>query len=197
MRRRTFLAWIIGIAGAAFGWLALRGRGFQRQRLDGPGTRSLPLADDSLQFFTPEEAVTMEAMLERMLPSDLPPGAPGARETRVLRYVDRQLRGDPHFEQYQDLIRRGLEFLDQVAQAQGAIRFHHLAAEKQDEVLHHAQRGDTGNQSFPSPLFFQIVLTMSLEGQWGSPSYGGNRDKLAWQWVGIDPTCAGGLRSCR
>ena len=137
----------------------------------------------------------MEAMLERMLPSNLPPGAPGARETGVLRYVDRQLR-EPHFEQYQDLIRRGVEFLDQTAQTEG-MRFHQLTAEKQDELLDHVQRGDTRNQSFPSSLFFQIVLTMSLEGQWGSPSYGGNRHKLAWQWVGIDPTCAGELHGCQ
>ena len=196
MRRRTFLAWIIGFAGLAFGWLALDGRRFQR-RPNGPGVRSAPPppADDLLGFFTPEEAVTMEAVLERMLPSNLQPGAPGARETRVLRYVDRQLR-EPHFERYQDLVRRGLEFLDQVAQGQGAVRFHQLTVEKQDELLNHVQRAEIRGHPFPGPLFFQIVLTISLEGQWGSPRYGGNHDKLAWRWVEIDPTCKGGLRAC-
>ena len=185
MRRRRFLAWILGVAGVIAGKLALDRFAFLRGRQDS----TLPAhPGDALRFFTADEALTLEAMLERMIPSNVPPGAPGARETRVLRYVDAQLV-EPRLAQHQEVVRGGLRAL-----GEGSVRFHELPTEQRDEWLRRAQRGEG---SFASPRFFQVVLTLALEGHWGDPRYGGNHDKLAWRWVGIDPGCEGGLRACR
>ena len=185
MRRRRFLAWIVGIAGVVAGKLTLDRFPLLRARQDS----NVPAhPGDALRFFTADEALTLEAMLERMIPSNVPPGAPGARETRVLRYVDAQLV-EPRLAQHQEVVRGGLRAL-----GEGSVRFHELPTEQQDEWLRRAQRGEG---SFASPRFFQVVLTLALEGHWGDPRYGGNHDKLAWRWVGIDPGCEGGLRACR
>jgi gluconate 2-dehydrogenase gamma chain len=192
MRRRRFLAWILGVAGVVAGKLALDRFAFLRGRQDRSAADStLPApSGDALRFLTTDEALTLNAVLERMIPSNVPPGAPGARETRVLRYIDAQLP-EPRLAQAQELVRAGLRALDEVA---GSARFHELPTDRQDELLRRAQRGEG---PFASPRFFQVVLTLALEGHWGDPRYGGNHDKLAWRWVGIDPGCEGGLRACR
>lgn len=188
MRRRRFLAWMLGIAGVIVGKLALDRFPFVRGRTD-----RLAPSEDALSFLTAAEALTLGAMLERIIPSNEPPGAPGARETGVLRYLDAQLV-EPRLAQYRDVVRGGLRALDESARGAGSARFHELAPDQQDDWLRRAQRGEG---AFASPRFFQVVLTLALEGHWGDPRYGGNHDKLAWRWVGIDPGCEGGLRACR
>ena len=115
MRRRRFLAWILGVAGVVAGKLALDRFAFLRGRQDRPVTDSTHPAQsgDTLRFLTTDEALTLEAMLERMIPSNVPPGAPGARETGVLRYVDAQLV-EPRLAQHQELVRGGLRALGEV-----------------------------------------------------------------------------------
>jgi len=138
----------------------------------------------------------MGAMLDRLLPSNEPAGTPGARETRVLRYLDRQL-GTSRFPEYRDLFREGLAALDDIARRTSSVRFSELPAGEQEAILRRIQRGDTQGRPAASVRFFQVVLTLSLEGHWGDPRYGGNHDRLAWRSVGVDPGCAGGLRACR
>ena len=194
MRRRRFLAWILGVAGVIAGKVALDRLAFLRGRQDRPTDSTIPAqVGEALRFLTAAEALTLEAMLERMIPSDVPPGAPGARETGILRYVDAQLV-EPRLAQHQELVRGGLRALGEVARGAGSVRFHELPTDEQDEWLRRAQRGEG---AFASPRFFQVVLTLALEGHWGDPRYGGNHDKLAWRWVGIDPGCEGGMRACR
>jgi hypothetical protein len=192
MRRRRFLAWLLGVAGVVAGKLALDRFPVLRGRRDRLTTDSAPSAPfgDALRFLTTDEALTLEAVLERMIPSNVPPGAPGARETGVLRYVDAQLL-EPRLAEHQELVRGGVRALDEIA---GSARFHELPTDRQEELLRGAQRGEG---PFASRAFFHVVLTLALEGHWGDPRYGGNHDKLAWRWLGIDPGCEGGLRACR
>jgi gluconate 2-dehydrogenase gamma chain len=193
MRRRSFLAWILGFASVLAAKLAAVRSWPDRALASAP--RPTP-ADAALGFFTSEQAVTMQALVERLLPSNVPAGTPGAKETRVLRYLDRQL-GTPRFPQYRDVVRDGLAALDDIARAKSSNRFHELPAGEQDEILRRVQRGDTQERPPASVRFFQVVLTLSLEGHWGHPRYGGNYDELTWRSVGIDPGCEGGGRARR
>lgn len=193
MRRRSFLAWIAGLATVIVERLLPFRSSPDRARASAGAAGS---ADEPLTIFTREQAITMEAMLERLLPSDVPPGTPGARETHVLRYLDRQLAG-PRFPQYRDVLRKGVTAIDDIARSRHALRFHELPANEQDELLRAVQRGDDLGRADASIRFFQVTLTLALEGHWGSPQYGGNHDRLAWRSVGIDPGCAGGMRACR
>ena len=193
MRRRSFLAWILGFASVLAAKLAAVRAWPDRALASAP--RPTPAAD-ALGFFTSAQAVTMEALVERLLPSNVPAGTPGAKETRVVRYLDRQL-GTTRFPQYREVVRDGLAALDDIARAKAAVRFHELPPSEQDEVLRRIQRGDAQGRPAASLRFFQVVLTLTLEGHWGSPRYGGNHDQLAWRSVGIDPGCEGGMRACR
>jgi len=193
MQRRSFLAWIAGLAAVIVARLVPFRLLSDRTRASSEAAQP---ADEPFAVFTSEQAITMEAMLERLLPSNVPPGTPGARETHVLRYLDRQLAG-PRFPQYRDVLRQGVTVLDDIARGRRAVRFHELPAHEQDELLRSIQRGDNFGRPAASIRFFQVTLTLALEGHWGSPRYGGNHDQLAWRSVGIDPGCAGGMRACR
>ena len=191
MRRRSFLAWVVrcvSVLGALRMWWPRRASASAASRAPASAPSPTPAAD-ALQFFTAEQAVALEAMLERLLPSDVPAGTPGARETRVLRYLDRQL-GTPRFPQYRDVFRDGLAALDEIARAKSRVRFHELPTGDQDEILRRVQRGDSQGHPAASVRFFQVTLTLSLEGHWGSPRHGGNHDELAWRSVGIHPSCS-------
>jgi gluconate 2-dehydrogenase gamma chain len=192
MRRRSFLAWIGGFAALVVARIV------PFQRLPGPteaAAEATP-ADEPFAVFTPEQATTMEAMLDRLLPSNVPLGTPGARETHVLRYLERQLAG-ARFPQYRDVLRDGAAALDDIARLRHAAAFHALGATEQDELLRAIQIGNAFGHPAASLRFFQVTLTLALEGHWGHPRYGGNYDRLAWRSVGIDPGCAGGMRACR
>ena len=193
MRRRSFLVRILAFASVLAAKLTVT-RWWSGRALASP--KPPKPAGAALGFFTSDQTLTMEAMLERLLPANVPLGTPGARETRVLGYLDRQL-GTSRFPPYRDLFRDGLAALDAIARARGAVRFHELAADAQDDILQRIQRGDAQDHPAASVRFFQVTLTLSLEGHWGDPRHGGNHEKAAWRSVGIDPDCRSGTQARR
>src|SRR6267378_2369716 len=86
-----------------------------------------------LEFFTPEEAVEIESVTARIIPSD---GTPGAREAGVVYFIDRGLATFGVDDQ--KTYREGLpELQARVSELfAGAAKFSALTTEQQDEVLH-------------------------------------------------------------
>jgi gluconate 2-dehydrogenase gamma chain len=126
-----------------------------------------------LQFFTPEQAREVEAMAAQIIPSD---GTPGAREARVINFIDRAL---VTFEEHQQgAYTKGLQELEAQTKQQfpQAARFSDLSSEQQIEVL-------TAMQDTP---FFNLVRTHTVTGFFASPVHGGNQDKVGWKLVGYD-----------
>src|SRR5262249_49894846 len=87
-----------------------------------PGAMLVPSARAAhelaqLRTFTAAQAATLEAVLERLIPTDAT--GPGAKEANVLRYVDWALAGE--LGAYKDAYLSGLAALDAYSQAsQGA-----------------------------------------------------------------------------
>ncbi len=131
----------------------------------------------------------MQAALDRILPPSGDYGFPGAEETSVIRYVDRQL-AEPHFAGFARLVRHGLKFLDRVARKEkGAMRFHLLPPAQQDEILRMFQTQSVPGLKYPSARFFEILWTFALEGYFGHPRHGGNAGRLAWNAIHFEPGC--------
>lgn len=124
-------------------------------------------------FFTPEQAVEIEAMAARIIPSD---ETPGAREARVIRFIDRALvtfeRGS------QAAYTEGLKELEAQTRQRfpGASRFSGLTAEQQIQVLTAMEKGP----------FFNLVRTHTITAFFASPVHGGNQGKVGWKLVGWD-----------
>ena len=121
-------------------------------------------------FFTPEQAVEVEAMTAQIIPTD---ATPGAREAHVINFIDRALTTYDKGRQ-KDYV-QGLAALQaQTAQTvPGATKFSALTSDQQIRVL-------TAMEKTP---FFTLVRTQTITGFFASPIHGGNADKIGWKLV--------------
>ena len=121
-------------------------------------------------FFTPEQAAEVEAMAAQIIPTD---STPGAREARVINFIDRAL---VTFEQdAKPQYTQGLKELEtQTKQlVPSATKFSALTSEQQIQVL-------TAMEKSP---FFNLVRTHTVTGFFASPVHGGNANKVGWKLV--------------
>jgi gluconate 2-dehydrogenase gamma chain len=116
------------------------------------------------RFLTQPEADTLAAVCSRIIPADQDPGA---AEAGVVDFIDRQLAG--FYKVHQKAYRDGLASL-------GAT-FVKLHGEEQTAVLKALEKKR-------SP-FFELVLTHTMQGYYGSPRHGGNRDAVSWRMLGV------------
>lgn len=162
------------------------------------------------QFFTPDEAATIEAIVDRLIPADAL--GVGGKEAGCAVFIDRQLAGpygsndglymqgpfppDPlptqglqsplsPREQY----RQGLEALAVYCRAQFQSRaFPSLTDEEKDTVLHGLDQGRIALPGANGRALFNAILTNTNEGFFADPIYGGNKDMAGWKLVGFAGT---------
>lgn len=123
-------------------------------------------------FLTEDQARTLAAICDRIVPAD---DFPSASQAGVLTYIDRQLTR--HYRRHQNAYRDGL----QRANAMSIERFGRdlpgLSSEQQLEVVGAIEQQDR--------QFFDLVRSHTLEGYYGSPRHGGNRDAVSWRMLGL------------
>jgi gluconate 2-dehydrogenase gamma chain len=126
-----------------------------------------------LAFFSEAQAAEVGAMAAQIIPTD---ETPGAREARVLNFIDRALV--TFDKDQQDAYTQGLKDLD--AQTKqlfpSAARFSALSSDQQIQVL-------TAMERTP---FFNTVRTHTISGFFASPVHGGNYNKAGWKLVQYD-----------
>lgn len=136
-----------------------------------------------LEYFVATEARIMDAWLEQLIPSG--GGKPGARDARVLYYIDKQLTL-PTFQAVARGVRRAGVILQRAATKQGVVHFADLDPASQRELLTRLQTNQLdGNTS----KVFEVFLLLALEGYLGDPKYGGNKDGIVWAALGESPAC--------
>jgi gluconate 2-dehydrogenase gamma chain len=124
------------------------------------------------EFLSEEQARTLASICDQIVPAD---EFPSASQAGVLTYIDRQLIR--HYRRHQDAYRSGLE----QAQASSRRRFgNDLASLSQRQQLDVVS--DLSQQNRP---FFELVRSHTLEGYYGSPRHGGNRDAVSWRMLGL------------
>lgn len=124
------------------------------------------------RFFTADEAEMVDAICEQIVPADRDPGA---REARVVNYIDTQLTR--RFKKYQQTYRKGIAAVDAASRTKFGKPFVKLPAEQQTEVLVEAEE--------KSEAFFSLILNHTRQGFYGDPRHGGNRDRVSWKMVGL------------
>jgi gluconate 2-dehydrogenase gamma chain len=122
----------------------------------------VPAAAHGLEFFTPAQAVDIEAIAEQIIPAD---DTPGAREAGVIRFIDRALST---FDRSKQPV-----YLDGLKQLG---RFASLDAHEQLAKLKFIEKTE----------FFDLVRSHTIMGFFSNPEYGGNRDKVGWKLIGFE-----------
>ena len=122
------------------------------------------------RFFTHAEAETVNALCEQIIPADQEPGAAWAG---VVYFIDRQLTG--RYREFQPVYRRGIAEVDRRAREHHGKRFVELAFAQQTEILRAMERDE----------FFNVVVAHTMQGFYGGPRHGGNRDAVSWKMLGV------------
>lgn len=85
----------------------------------------------------------------------------------------------------QEIYRRGLAALDEHCREEHGEAFVDLDAERQVAVLEDLEDDEIDGFDDPSAAtFFAILHADTMQGLFGDPMYGGNRDKIGWKMIG-------------
>jgi gluconate 2-dehydrogenase gamma chain len=170
------------------------------------GDPPVPVLPGPWRYFTPEEATTVEALVDRLIPPD--PDTPGGKDTGCAVFIDRQLAGPYGKSQslymrppFQDgspsqgnqspltpaaRYRQALAALDQHCRAAAAGKtFAQLPDAMQDEILSGLERSTLQLQGTSGRAFFELLVKDTQQGFFADPIYGGNRDMAAWKMIGF------------
>jgi gluconate 2-dehydrogenase gamma chain len=129
---------------------------------------------------TAAEGATLEAFVARLIPSDA--NGPGALEAGAALYIDGAL-GNALAAQ-RPAYSSGLAALEAFARSRAGASFAALSPQRQDELIGDLEANRAPGFAPSSSAFFELVLGHTLEGTFGDPHYGGNRDFIGWELIG-------------
>ena len=206
--RRGFLK-VVGVAGAGAAAPASAALAqTQDHSAHGPTPASAAAAADRMSgwmFFNPDEATFVRAALDTLIPADAT--GPGAVEAGCATYMDRQLAGafgrgarlylQGPFAQgtpqqgYQlpltpaELIRLGIADVNAYARKTKQKLFRDLAPADRAAIMTEVETGKAELANVPAATWFNLFLNLTMEGYFGDPMYGGNKDKAVWKMIGF------------
>jgi len=201
--RRTF----IKVAGAAAATLkaAEPGVADAAAAASKPTTTTRTAARATYTFLNAQEARFIEAAVARLIPTD--DVGPGATEPGFANYIDKQLAGawgagerlyrsgpwqpGAPTQGYQlpytpaELFRNALRGIHDDLMQSHRQSFADLSVQEQDAYLTQMQKSTADYHGVPANVFFESLLSMTIEGFFCDPVYGGNHDMVAWKMIGF------------
>jgi len=120
----------------------------------------------------------LEAFVERLIPHD--ELGPSAAEAGAQIYIDRALAG-PNAGEKQTFL-DGLAAMDAYARRTQGAAFAELPPEKRDAVMTAMDSG-TAEGFANARQFFARARRLTLEGMFGDPYYGGNKNFAGWDLI--------------
>ncbi|UCF37472.1 MAG: gluconate 2-dehydrogenase subunit 3 family protein [Acidobacteriota bacterium] len=139
---------------------------------------------ETWSFLTPSEAELLDVLIGRIIPAD---EDPGAREAGVIYFLDRQLAGI--YAQHQQSYREGLKSLESTAQAVHGKSFVDFEEAEQIAFLERLEQNDVPRDHWTdrSPSsFFGMVVDHTMQGFYGSPIHGGNKNYASYKMLKIE-----------
>jgi gluconate 2-dehydrogenase gamma chain len=168
--RRQFV--IRSLSGIGSAWLTLHWPAILAAH-DHAHAAALADAQVALQFFSPEQAIEIEAVTAQIIPSD---ETPGAREARVVYFIDRAL---VTFERdKQPAYTQGLKDLENKTKSlfPQAEKFSSLSPAQQVQLL----------EAIEQTEFFELLRVHTIIGFLARPEYGGNHGEVGWKLIGFE-----------
>jgi gluconate 2-dehydrogenase gamma chain len=133
------------------------------------------------QFLTAAQAADIEAATAQIIPSD---GTPGAREARVVHFIDRAL-ATWQKDQRPVFAKGAAELTARAKKAQrGVASFAALTDAQQRDVIASLEKD--------KHEFFNALRSATIVGMLSNPDYGGNYDKTGWKMIGFNDQFAWG-----
>jgi gluconate 2-dehydrogenase gamma chain len=136
-------------------------------------------------FFTPLEASAVIALCEQIIPSDEHGG--GATEAGVIHYIDRQLVAVFDYDQL--VYQRGIDAIQSACLELYGSRFEQLDGELQHDLMEKMEAGTLPEEHWVEvgqQRFFRLVTAHAMQGFYGAPRHGGNKNYMSYQMMGLD-----------
>jgi gluconate 2-dehydrogenase gamma chain len=118
----------------------------------------------------------LEALCDQIVPAD---DAPGAKQAGVLYYIDRQLAGA--LQRFAPNYQRGLSQFASACRERTGREFLRLPFAEQTAFLKDVESGRVPGLD----AFFRMAVDHTMQGFYGSPAHGGNRDEASWKMLGV------------
>jgi gluconate 2-dehydrogenase gamma chain len=140
--------------------------------------------NSSWRFFSVEEARTVESICAQIIPEDQDAGSTAAG---VVHFLDKQLSG--FYKPLRKIYRAGLAGIDRKSVELTGKKFAGLPAGSQIDLLKRIEKDPSLKP------FFSLLIEHSMQGFYGDPRHGGNRDRVSWKMLGVPyPPVRGRLR---
>lgn len=140
--------------------------------------------DSTWRFFTEKEARTIIVFAEQIIPADRDSGATDAN---VINYIDKQLVS--YYTRFQEQYRTGIQAINNSSQRILRKDFHELEWDEQTHFMEQMEAGDLPEEfwkGIDQRRFFSMILDHSMQGFYGSPRHGGNKNYMSYKMMKID-----------
>lgn len=140
--------------------------------------------DSVWRFFTEQEAKTVIAFAEQIIPADKDPGATDAN---VINFIDKQLVGP--YTRFQEMYRKGIPALENSAQKLFQKAFFELDFPVQTNFMISMEKGELPEELWKETSqngFFNLMLDHTMQGFYGSPRHGGNVNYVSYKMMKLD-----------
>ena len=130
-------------------------------------------AGNSWNVLSDEHARSLATLCDQIIPAD---DFPSASQAGVVNYIDRQLAR--HYRRYQSAYRDGLDLAASMSRSRFGVVLADATLQQQLEITVALEKQNR--------TFFELIRQHTMEGYYGSPRHGGNRDAVSWRMLGLD-----------
>lgn len=125
------------------------------------------------QFLTAAQAEALALLADEIVPGD---DFPSASQAGVMTYIDRQLMGP--YRRHRGAYQSGVASANRISrEICGVPLLRAPVAGRHAVATALAAR---------CPAFFELLREHAMEGYYGSPRHGGNRNAVSWRMLGLD-----------
>jgi gluconate 2-dehydrogenase gamma chain len=127
----------------------------------------------SYGFLRDSDTAALGAICDQIIPAD---DFPSATQAGVLTYIDLQLTGP--YRRHQKTYRNGLKQANELSRSRYGAELAGASRQQQFDIVSAIEKDNKA--------FFDLVRAHTMQGYYGTPRHGGNRDAVSWRMLGLD-----------
>jgi gluconate 2-dehydrogenase gamma chain len=131
-----------------------------------------------------DQSAVLQAIVGRLVPADA--NGPSGTDSGAAAYIEKSLGGGlaGGLKNLAPFYNAGLSAVDAYATSTYGAAFTALPPERQDAVLADIEAGKAPGFTPSSDAFFRAIHEHTLQGMFGDPVYGGNKNFAGWDLIG-------------
>jgi gluconate 2-dehydrogenase gamma chain len=144
----------------------------------------IPSRRSEKKILSSEDTTLLDAIVEQIIPTD---EWPGGRDAGVVNFIEKQLAGP--YRRFQTDYRKGLDAITKTCQERYRRSFETLSWDEQTSFLKAMESGVLNDGPWKNGFsmhFFELLRSHSLQGYYGSPRHGGNKNYVSYKMMGLD-----------